>query len=152
MERETFESTSKGTFGCEQLALKLRHSLSVSELLWTHDEEERSPHETSRTDSHKLWGKFKLNGPPSFQSVRKYLTKTTSNHRKRINNSLSAVKSSLRRKYFQPAPVRKAQPEENRRLEEDKNDPNKRWKEWGPYLSERQWGTVREDYSNDGSW
>jgi hypothetical protein len=24
------------------------------------------------------------------------------------------------------------------------------WREWGPYLSERQWGTVREDYSNDG--
>jgi Glycosyl hydrolase family 63 C-terminal domain len=25
-----------------------------------------------------------------------------------------------------------------------------RWKRWGPYLSERQWGTVREDYSRDG--
>jgi hypothetical protein len=25
------------------------------------------------------------------------------------------------------------------------------WKKWGPYLSERQWGTVREDYSEDGS-
>jgi len=25
------------------------------------------------------------------------------------------------------------------------------WKQWGPYLSERQWGTVREDYSSDGS-
>lgn len=24
------------------------------------------------------------------------------------------------------------------------------WKKWGPYLSERQWGTVREDYSEDG--
>ena len=24
------------------------------------------------------------------------------------------------------------------------------WKEWGPYLSERQWGTVREDYSDNG--
>src|SRR6516165_5862853 len=24
------------------------------------------------------------------------------------------------------------------------------WKAWGPYLSERQWGTVREDYSQDG--
>jgi hypothetical protein len=29
----------------------------------------------------------------------------------------------------------------------------KNWKRWGPYLSERQWGTVREDYSADGdSW
>ena len=24
------------------------------------------------------------------------------------------------------------------------------WRHWGPYLSERQWGTVREDYSEDG--
>ena len=24
------------------------------------------------------------------------------------------------------------------------------WRRWGPYLSERQWGTVREDYSEDG--
>src|ERR1700755_3559881 len=24
------------------------------------------------------------------------------------------------------------------------------WRQWGPYLSERQWGTVREDYSADG--
>ena len=25
-----------------------------------------------------------------------------------------------------------------------------RWKKWGPYLTERQWGTVREDYSENG--
>jgi hypothetical protein len=25
------------------------------------------------------------------------------------------------------------------------------WRKWGPYLSERQWGTVREDYSKDGN-
>ena len=24
------------------------------------------------------------------------------------------------------------------------------WRKWGPYLSERQWGTVREDYSSNG--
>src|SRR6266852_4121598 len=27
----------------------------------------------------------------------------------------------------------------------------KHWKRWGPYLSERQWGTVREDYSPGGT-
>ena len=27
---------------------------------------------------------------------------------------------------------------------------NTPWKKWGPYLSERQWGTVREDYSENG--
>lgn len=29
-------------------------------------------------------------------------------------------------------------------------DPQTPWKQWGPYLSERQWGTVREDYSPNG--
>ncbi len=28
---------------------------------------------------------------------------------------------------------------------------DRRWWRWGPYLSERQWGTVREDYSPDGN-
>jgi hypothetical protein len=28
---------------------------------------------------------------------------------------------------------------------------NTPWKKWGPYLAERQWGTVREDYSQDGN-
>src|SRR3974390_158035 len=39
---------------------------------------------------------------------------------------------------------------ESNRLEEtvDKKVP---WRRWGPYLSERQWGTVREDYSQDGN-
>jgi hypothetical protein len=35
------------------------------------------------------------------------------------------------------------------RLAEDASR-TKNWKRWGPYLSERQWGTVREDYSPDG--
>ncbi len=38
------------------------------------------------------------------------------------------------------------------RLAEDERR-ERNWKRWGPYLSERQWGTVREDYSADGdSW
>jgi len=39
--------------------------------------------------------------------------------------------------------------EEEIRLGED-NRREKNWKRWGPYLSERQWGTVREDYSASG--
>ena len=39
---------------------------------------------------------------------------------------------------------------EKERLAEDKEH-LENWKRWGPYLSERQWGTVREDYSEDGS-
>jgi hypothetical protein len=38
---------------------------------------------------------------------------------------------------------------EQRRLEEDERR-FRDWKRFGPYLSERQWGTVREDYSADG--
>jgi hypothetical protein len=38
---------------------------------------------------------------------------------------------------------------EHQRLLEDKNRAAN-WKRWGPYLSERQWGTVREDYSEKG--
>jgi hypothetical protein len=38
---------------------------------------------------------------------------------------------------------------EHLRLEEARQQ-NIPWKKWGPYLSERQWGTVREDYSENG--
>jgi hypothetical protein len=50
-----------------------------------------------------------------------------------------------------PAPL-SASPElaELRRLEEDARR-QKHWKRWGPYLSERAWGTVREDYSPHGT-
>ncbi len=39
---------------------------------------------------------------------------------------------------------------EQKRLN-DARDAGIPWKKWGPYLSERQWGTVREDYSSDGN-
>src|ERR1700746_3196916 len=39
---------------------------------------------------------------------------------------------------------------EEKRLEESRLR-TVHWKRWGPYLSERQWGTVREDYSPGGT-
>src|SRR6266566_5918528 len=39
---------------------------------------------------------------------------------------------------------------EEKRLEESR-DRKSHWKRWGPYLSERAWGTVREDYSEHGT-
>jgi hypothetical protein len=39
---------------------------------------------------------------------------------------------------------------EERRLQEAR-DEDVPWRKWGPYLSERQWGTVREDYSRSGN-
>ncbi len=50
-------------------------------------------------------------------------------------------------------PARKAPPPltaEEQRLREDARR-EKHWKRWGPYLSERAWGTVREDYSPFGT-
>jgi len=44
-----------------------------------------------------------------------------------------------------------ADPEHHRLAQDALREGN--WKRWGPYLAERQWGTVREDYSHDGeSW
>jgi hypothetical protein len=39
---------------------------------------------------------------------------------------------------------------ERQRIEESRNG-TKDWRRWGPYVSERQWGTVREDYSPYGT-
>ena len=43
-----------------------------------------------------------------------------------------------------------AENQESLRLQESRTS-SVPWKKWGPYLSERQWGTVREDYSQDGN-
>jgi hypothetical protein len=40
--------------------------------------------------------------------------------------------------------------EEEVRLKESRHRQG-HWKRWGPYLSERAWGTVREDYSPNGT-
>src|SRR5262245_51551401 len=46
------------------------------------------------------------------------------------------------------APMEREPTAEERRLEEARDGVP--WRTWGPYLSERQWGTVREDYSENG--
>jgi hypothetical protein len=46
------------------------------------------------------------------------------------------------------SPEAAADPESRRLLEDARRERN--WKRWGPYLSERQWATVREDYSPHG--
>ena len=40
--------------------------------------------------------------------------------------------------------------EEHKRLSENKGGTVPPWHKWGPYVSERSWGTVREDYSQNG--
>jgi hypothetical protein len=39
--------------------------------------------------------------------------------------------------------------EEEKRLKQDR-ERKKYWKKWGSYVAERQWATVREDYSDNG--
>ena len=46
--------------------------------------------------------------------------------------------------------MQKLTSEQVRLQEVDKRTGRSPWELWGPYLSERQWGTVREDYSDDG--
>lgn len=48
------------------------------------------------------------------------------------------------------AAVKLSETAEHKRLAECREG-RRNWKEWGPYLSERSWGTVREDYSEDGN-
>src|ERR1700751_4403294 len=50
----------------------------------------------------------------------------------------------------QKPPISYIETSEQRRLN-DAREKGIPWKKWGPYLSERQWGTVREDYSQDGN-
>ncbi len=48
------------------------------------------------------------------------------------------------------SPIAYIEAKEQKRLNEAR-ETGIPWKKWGPYLSERQWGTVREDYSQDGN-
>ena len=50
----------------------------------------------------------------------------------------------------QESPLNYVEVTEQKRLN-DAREQGIPWKKWGPYLSERQWGTVREDYSQDGN-
>jgi hypothetical protein len=53
-------------------------------------------------------------------------------------------------KSHKPNLISYAETKEQKRLNEAR-EKGVAWKKWGPYLSERQWGTVREDYSEDGN-
>lgn len=49
-----------------------------------------------------------------------------------------------------PAKIPSAKPDPERRRLTDSDKRKVNWQRWGPYLAERQWGTVREDYSDGG--
>ena len=69
-----------------------------------------------------------------------------------MSNSQSDSKGAAPRKRGQKtaAPSPFVDVTEQKRLNEAR-EAGIPWKKWGPYLSERQWGTVREDYSQDGN-
>ena len=60
----------------------------------------------------------------------------------------SSTKSSEKSQKSHVATVSKTSVEKQRVLAQSNGEAT--WRQWGPYLSERQWGTVREDYSEHG--
>src|ERR1044072_394915 len=64
-----------------------------------------------------------------------------------VHTDPNSLKSSTERHAVAQTEV--IEVEEQRRLNEAR-EAGIPWKKWGPYLSERQWGTVREDYSASG--
>ena len=66
-----------------------------------------------------------------------------------MNEEVSRYKTTVKKPLEDPRPAASDADAENARLREcyESQVP---WKKWGPYLSERQWGTVREDYSEGG--
>ena len=128
--REEFESRH---------AAKRRHSISTSGFWRDPEKEKARRQETKKSGLQQIWDHFK-NGNSSQNFINARLSKM----RSILNNSTMTRRRSSNTGC-------KRQPEECKRLEEDLNDHDKTWRRWGPYLSERQWGTVREDYSHDGS-
>ena len=61
----------------------------------------------------------------------------------------SLEKAAINPKVQKDAPVSNVEVAEKKRLKSAREE-GVPWKKWGPYLSERQWGTVREDYSENG--
>src|SRR5262249_4952768 len=60
------------------------------------------------------------------------------------------VEAELRRGPRRGDPQKNLAPTEEARRLEEAREPGIPWRKWGPYLAERQWGTVREDYSRGG--
>src|SRR5271170_1858245 len=66
-----------------------------------------------------------------------------------MGKSIVPGETNLKRSVEESKPVVAAASAESARLQEC-HESQVPWKKWGPYLSERQWGTVREDYSENG--
>jgi hypothetical protein len=71
----------------------------------------------------------------------------------RTRRAVSEMKTTMTQERAEQHPAVKPSPEpgaEMRRLEEARTRA-RHWKRWGPYVSERAWGSVREDYSAGGT-
>jgi hypothetical protein len=62
---------------------------------------------------------------------------------------MSTQETAINPKVQKDAPFSNVEVAEHKRLKNAREE-GVPWKKWGPYLSERQWGTVREDYSEGG--
>ena len=123
---------------------------------WQHlEQKEEISHELSNTVMHKLRTQLKNRSSFMRQHFNSHVTRARQSYYE-INELASPLKLwRLKDKKAQSILSTRAEKEiaeERKQLEEDESNLEKPWKMWGPYLSDRQWGTVREDYSEDGNW
>ena len=86
--------------------------------------------------------------PPPTSTTSSSAADTSPSTAKKTTRTLGARGAFTRAKTVVGLDVSSA---ESSRMKQDK-DRVANWKRWGPYLSERQWSTVREDYSAWGNW
>src|SRR6185369_5957597 len=96
---------------------------------------------TSSSRRSRCWLRVKFFWPPKTSSA------APSSTTRLVFVAYSATSSNPSRPHYGYNMTK--QTAEQQRLEESR-DRRSHWKRWGPYVSERAWGTVREDYSADG--
>lgn len=136
---------------------QLRRLYSSELFLNTEFEELERIEQRQNTGLQKLWENLRAGGF-NLPHMRSYILKEMlqgDGLEKKPNSYIELIRKiarkKVKRKPSEPDVIWDHPSEESARLQEDKENDVK-WRTWGPYLSERQWGTVREDYSADGNW
>ena len=137
----------------------LRRLFSSELFLNTEFEELERINQRQNTGLQKLWESLRTGGfnlpHMRFYIQKEMLQGEAYRSEKKCNSYVEFLRKigrkKAKRKPSEPDVIWDHPSEESTRLQEDKEN-NVKWRTWGPYLSERQWGTVREDYSADGNW
>jgi len=119
-------------------------------------EEVERVHQQRNTGVARLWGHFRTSAmnPTMSSTYKELMGNDWMNGWEEKRNSYIALLKSIgrkeKRKISQPDVIWDHPSRESQSLLD--KDYGSRWRTWGPYLADRQWGTVREDYSPDGNW